>query len=325
MSTKLLTLGLGLVLLISACADEDLAPVVTQDTLLFGAFPRLIELRAGEFDLANLSTSAYDMEVDFVDNAEGRDVAEYRIYMQFQDNNPENGDASTDRTLFRTLTPGDFRPGPNGNLGVDVTIPFTEAAQFVGVSLDDVMSGDRFRITSEVEKEDGRIFSNDNSTSAIANTFGGIFNFNITATCPLGNDEFVGDYVITYGEVYEAFELFGATVTPFGQEPFSRTVTLTLVPGSTTRRNIAIGTYLVPGYNFDAGTITLDFACDVVTSTNVDSGAGCGSGTLAAGQNGTASFDLNDDSTWTIPFNDFASDGGCGVSPMPFTLVFTKQ
>lgn len=315
-------------LVVAGCADPEKTPIVTQETLLFGAFPRLVELRAGEFDLANLSTSAYEMEVDFVDNAGGEDVAQYNVYVAFDDNSTDGGrqDYSTESKLFRTYEPSDFRAGPNGNLGLDVNIPFTEVASFVGVPIDSVLSGDRFQVKTEVVKEDGRVFGSENSTSAITSAFGGIFDFNINATCPLPDALFSGEYTITYGYVYDEFALFGAPVQALGNQPFSRTVTLSPVAGSTTRRTFDVGVYVAPGYNFDGGTVTLDFACDVVRSTAIDSGAGCGSGSIAATQKGRAPFDLTDDSSFTIEYTDFgATDGGCGVPGMDFSLVFTKN
>ncbi|THH40263.1 hypothetical protein [Neolewinella litorea] len=315
-------------LVVAGCADPEKTPIVTQDTLLFGAFPRLVELRAGEFDLANLATSAYEMEVDFVDNAGGEDVAQYNIYVAFDDNSTAGGrqDYSTESKLFKTYEPSDFRAGPNGNLGVDVSIPFSEVAAFVGVPIDSVLSGDRFQVKTEVVKEDGRVFGSANSTSAVTSAFGGIFDFNINATCPLPDDRFSGEYTITYGYVYDEFALFGAPVQALGNEPFSRTVTLSTVAGSTTRRTFDVGVYVAPGYNFNGGTVTLDFACNEVRSTAIDSGAGCGSGSIAATQKGTAPFSLTDDSSFTIEYTDFgATDGGCGVAGRDFSLVFTKN
>lgn len=317
-----------MMLVFSSCEDEDSSPIVTQDNLLFGAFPRLVELRTGEYDLNDLQNSAYEMEVDFVDNADGQDVAEYRLYFTFDDNTlgDDRPDYSSEEMLVRTYTPSDFTAGPNGNLGVTVNIPFTEVAEQAGVPLDSVLAGDRFQFRAEVEKADGRVFSSSNSTPAITNAFGGILDFNVNATCPLPDDQFVGSYTLSYGVVYDQFELFGEPVQPFGPEPLSREVTLELVPGSTTRRRFSIGTYLLPGYNFAAGPVTLEFACDQVTSTNIDSGAGCGDGTIAASQPEADPFTFDDDQTWTINYIDFGeTDGGCEVAGLPFSLVFTKN
>jgi hypothetical protein len=313
-------------IVMSSCVDEERSPVITQDNLLFGAFPFLVEVRSGVYDLANLSSSAYEMDVYFVDNAQGNDVAQYNIFVSFDDNNLANGDDGTGRTLFKSFGPSDFAPlGDKGNLGLTVTIPFNEIAAFVGVAGDAVISGDRFQFTTEITKEDGRVFSSANSTPAITNAFGGIFDFNVLATCPLTEDIFVGDYAIEYGSVYDVFPLFGADVQPFGPT-IGRTVTLT-VGNSSIRRNFNYGTYLLPGYGFGTSDITLEFACDVVTSSNIDSGAGCGGGTIQASQTGVASFNLMDDSTWTIEYEDFAPDGGCGPSQTenPFSVVFTKM
>lgn len=311
----------------SSCVDPDSAPVITQDNLLFGAFPFLNELKTGEFDLADLSGSAYEMDVYFVDNSQGSLVAQYNVYVAFDDNNPVPSDLSSERTLFKSYGPSDFAAlGDKGNLGVTVSIPFTEIANFVGAgSVGDVISGDRFQFSTEIVHEDGRVFSSTNSTPAVTNAFGGIWDFNVNATCPLPNTAFAGDYNVQYGYVYDVFPLFGADVQPFGPV-LDATVTLGLVAGSTTRRSFNFGAYLLPGYGFGSADVVLDFACDVVTSTAVDSGAGCGGGSIAAVQVNSASFDLANDSTWTIEYEGFGpNDGGCGVADVkPWSVVFTK-
>ena len=323
-----LLLALAAVVVVG-CADEDLQPAVTQDTLLFGAFPRLVELRTGEFDLADLQGSAYEMEVDFVDNAGGADVAQYKVYVSFDDNSTGGSrpDYSTEFAEYKVYTPSDFTEGPNGNLGLTLTIPFADVANFAGVPLDSVLSGDRFQVRTEVVKTDGRVFSSTNSTPAITNAFGGIFNFNINATCPLPDDRFVGSYTLEYGYVYDQFTFFGQPVQALGTPPLNRTVTLELVPGSTTRRTFNIGAILAPGgYQGNGGTITLDFACNVVTSTGASVGLTCGAGNIGSHQVGVAPFMLTDDQTFTIEYEDFGStDGGCGTPAMAYSLVFTKN
>jgi hypothetical protein len=285
----------------------------------------LVELRSGEFDLENKDGSTFELEVDFVDNAGGEDIGEYKVFIAFDDNNPDNGDDSTEPAEFKSFSPSDFDEGPNGNLGIDLMIGFQEAAQFTGVDIDEIRAGDRFQVTTQVVKEDGRVFGSDNSTPAITNAFGGIFDFNINATCPLPDGMFSGAYTVEYGEVYGEITFAGARVQAIGSAPLNRTVELSLVPGSTTRRTFPVATYLQPGYSFNAGDIVLDFACDQVSAGDIDAGAACGNGTIEAKQVTLDEFDLNDDSSFTITYTDFFDDGECGQAPLSFTLVFTKQ
>jgi len=327
MLKKLSFLLAACLIMMTGCKDEDAAPVIVFDELEVGAFPFLNELKTAEFDLADLAGSAYEMDVYFVDGVGGDNVAQYNVFVAFDDNNPDNGDLSTESMLYKSYTPADFAAlGSKGNLGLTVSIPFSDVAAFVGAGGEgDVVSGDRFQFRTEIITTGGTNFNSINSTPAVTNAFGGIWNFNVNATCPLDNAAFAGDYSIEYGSVYDAFPLFGAAVQPFGPT-IGRTVTLALVSGSSTRRSFNYGAYLLPGYGFGTTDITLEFACNIMTSSNIDSGAGCGGGSIQARQDGVAPFSLTDDSTFTIDYLDFGvTDGGCGVpGELPFSVVFTK-
>jgi hypothetical protein len=313
----------------TGCVDEDAGPVINFDGgLALGAFPRLQQLDFAEFDLADLTGSVYQHTVDFVDGNASADVSEYIISVSFDDNSPDNGDLSTDFAEFDRINVQNITDvdADSGNKSFTLTIPFSAVAAFVGAGAEgDVVSGDRFQFRTELVKTDGRIFNSVNSTPAVTNAFSGIWNWNVNATCPLADDAFVGDYAITYGYVYDEFLLFGAPVQALGNPPLDLTVTLGTVSGSTTRRGFDIGTTVNPGYGFGAAPMTLEFACDVVTSSNIDSGAGCGGGSIAAAQMNVATFDLTDDATWTIEYADFgANDGGCGAAQVDYSLIFTK-
>jgi hypothetical protein len=316
MIKKLFYLSLAGMLVFSfGCADEDLAPVATFDTLGIGAFPRLISLNTGEFDLADLAGSAYDMDVEFVDGAGGEDVAEYNLFLEYVDNNPGNGDNSTSSQPYASFTPADFSRGTEGNLGLNVNIPFTDAASAAGIDPATVLSGDVFRFVAEVVKTDGNVFTQTNSTPAITTSFQGIFNFNVTATCPLPDAEFSGEYNISFEG--------GEPNSPFGETFSNETATFRTIAGSTTRRR-ADFLYLT-NYNFGV-TMEIDFACDVVFMNTINSGVGCGGGAITITQASPAGdpFDINDDSEFKLNLIDFATDGGCGVSSIPFTIVFSK-
>lgn len=315
----------------TGCKDEEAGPIIDFDGGLgLGAFPRLQQLDFAEFDLADLNGSVYQHTVDFVDGNASADIAEYNVLVAFDDNNPDNGDNSTDFTVWTDVSVNvaslSTVDPETGNKVFTLTIPFSDAANFVGVAPEDVISGDRFQFRTEIVKTDGRVFNSVNSTPAVTNAFGGLWNWNVNATCPLTNDQFSGNYAVTYGYVYDEFPLFGAPVQALGNPPLDLTVELATVAGSTTRRTYNVGTTVNPGYMFGASTSTLEFACDIVTTTAIDSGAGCGGGSIAAVQNGVAPFDLNDDSSFTIEYTEYGpNDGGCGVGALDYSLVFTKQ
>lgn len=316
MMKKLGLLAVAGVLVLAACKDESLAPVATFDTLSIGAFPRLVQLTTGEYDLANLSNSSYVYEVDFVDGEAGQDIAKYDIYVSYDDRNPENGTDSKPRQLFKSFAPSDFRPGPNGNLGLALNIPANDLVQFFGLDPAKFLPGDRFRFRTEVTKEDGRVFSNDNSTSAIGNAFSGYFNFDATLTCPLKNSFMAGEYKVEYvGDAPE--HGFGFTL---GKNPPN--VTLKPVAGSSTRRTFTVN-YL-PDIGGFSRTFTLDFACNKVRLLTLDTGLACAGGSISLKQTEVTPFDLSDDSTLTLKITDFATDGGCGIAPTPFTIKLTK-
>lgn len=315
-------------ILMPGCADPEAGPIIDFEELPLGAFPRLQEIRSGAYDLNNLTTSNYEHVIDFVDGSEGDQVAQYRILVGFDDNNPDNGDDSQETVEFRVFEPGDFSVLPEtGNLGMTLTIGFTEVANFLGVAADDVLTGDRFRFRTEIVKSDGRLFNSVNSTPAVTNAFGGIWNWDVLASCPLDDDSFVGTYRISYGgEALPQWLVFNEPVTPMG-ETLDRTVELVAPPGQSTRRTFNYGTYYVPGYNFSTRDISLDFACTVLTHSNIDTGAGCGSGSIQATQREPTPFDIGDDTTFEVKLTDAPAgfDGGCGLTAREYNIVFTKQ
>jgi len=330
MLKKVFFLLAAVAIVVSGCTKEGSEPVLTQDNLLFGAFPFLNELKTGEFDLANLGTSAYAMDVYFVDNQAGAAVAQYNVYVSFDDNNADNGDLSTESTLWKSFGPSDFASlGDKGNLGMTLSIPFSEIAGFVGAgNTGDVISGDRFQFRTEIVHTDGRVFSSSNSTPAVTNAFGGIWDFNVNATCPLADGDFVGDYGVSYGYIYDPYTIFGRVIQGWYPAPMDETVTLALKPGSTTVRSFDVQ-YLVPSDLQSGLTIELEFACDVVTAVSSDSGVRCAGAGWRPVQINTAAFDLMDDTTWTVEFRDWGGEdnnGSCGDIPaQEYSVVFTKR
>lgn len=309
------------ILMFVSCADDSLGPVLTFEKATIGAYVRLIELRTGEFDLANPTTSALDYSVDFVDLEDGGLVSQYVIDAQFFDNTPDNGDNSKARIEYKIFDSGSFTTSSKGNPGVDVQIPLTEVAAAFGLSIDDLSAGDRFSFFGRVRQQDGAEYTSVNSSGTIrGSAFQGYFDFNGNVTCPLPDAMFTGSYALTH--VGDASAGFGL---PFVEE----TITLSTVPGSSTLRQMTMN-YLPAFGPFAIEGVRIDFICEVVEFQGLDSGVGCGGGSITVvgahlPDYGTPSpQDITDDSVIILNLVEFDADGGCGVPPAPKTIQLTK-
>ena len=296
----------------AGCVDEEQRPIVQFEDLAIGAFPRLVSLDAGEYDLKRLSETAVRYTVEFVDGGDGSSVSAFRVFASFDDNDPSNGDQSADRVLLRDIQPSEFGRSEGGLPSYTLEISAQEVATTFGVDLSQVSPGDRLQITTEVDRGD-ITFTDDNSTSAITGAFRGLFNYNGVFTCPLPDDFLVGEYNFKYVEGNPN----GGFGNIFGAEG---TVTLGLVPGSTTRRRFNasyIGSFAVRP--------VIDFVCDRAVPATVDTGVGCGGGSITLGAGASGPFDINDANTsFRIELIQFQEDGGCGASATPVTIEFTK-
>ncbi len=298
-----------------SCKDEDLAPIITFDQAGKGAYVRLVSLNTGEYDLNNLSGTAYDADVDFVDIEGGSTVTNYDIYVSYVDNSGSGLDKA--ETLFKAYAPGDFGSSVNGNVGRNLNIPLSEVASLLGVALNDteLIPGNLFRFRTEITS-DGIVRNFVNSSSAVNGpAFQGHFNFDVKVTCPVPDDQFVGTYTMDYDDS----TVEGCFGPAFDTGPFD--VVISLVPGSSTKRSIAV-TYL-PVFGGFAVDYELDLVCTEVVTPDNDTGVGC-SATIILGAGDNQPFNFNDDSSFSFSFVEFA-EGDCGCAATPYVMNLTKQ
>ncbi len=326
---KLITISSALVLVftIFSCTPERITVGENfQEQTTLGAFPKLVSVETDFFDFRDLENATYAHSVDFIDGAKGRDVSEYRIYLSYE----PLGQEGTMLELFRTVTSQEFITRPETEqIGFDLVIPFPEVAAFLGVDdLSDFSLEDEFNFRTEIVKFDDVVFSSINSTPVITNAFEGIWNFEVTPSCPLQEDMFVGEYQVTYGYTYSRPDIFGDGLRAFGPI-FDRTVLLSLTDDPLVRR-FDYGVYLSMNSISLINDIFLKFSCEGLIHTPIDSNVGCGDGNLGAIQNGVATYDPDNDSTFTIELIDLPPqfDGGCfGAgfgTELRYSLVFTK-
>lgn len=176
----------AILLTITACRDDDLAPIITFDASEKGAYVRLIEQNNADFNLFDLDNSVMEFTVEFVDIEQGNLVSEYTIMVEYQDENLDNGDDSKGLVAFRSWTAADFTTNQEGFQGIEnIQIRPSEVFTALGISDENIRSGDRFIFRGNVTTTSGANFSAVNSSATVNGaSFRGFFNFTINAFCP---------------------------------------------------------------------------------------------------------------------------------------------
>lgn len=187
MKNRILITFLAVVLImITACRDDSLAPIATFDAAEKGAYVRLVEQNNSNFNLFDLDNSLMEFTVEFVDLEKGNLVSEYNLLVEYQDNNPDNGDETRGLTEFRSWSATDFTTNKAGFQGLEnIRITASEAFTALGISAENVKSGDRFIFRGNVTTTSGANYSASNSSASVNGaSFRGFFNFTINAFCP---------------------------------------------------------------------------------------------------------------------------------------------
>lgn len=312
---KLLILFISGLMVMTSCKDDEKQPIITFDQAGKGAYPKLIELKQGEYDLKDIPGSKFAYEIEFVDLEQGDLVSSYNVLVTYIDNNPGNGDATTSQQLYNSFDASEFFENDRGFKGLDVELPLTAVASSIGVNTADLIAGDVFAFSTEVILADGSKFTGANSSAAVrGSAFAGFFDFNANATCPMPDSQFSGNYTLSYEDVSGGW----------GESIVEGTVTLETVPGSTTQRRFAcVFLDIFGGFNI---TVTIDFVCDKVQFFDNDTGVGCGNNILLLGSFGGEDYaqpaDINDDSVIRLVYAEIGGD--CGYDALR-TMVLTKQ
>lgn len=193
---NLFTLLAALLIILSACKDENLAPIATFDSAEKGAYVRLVTQTNGNVDLTDIANSKMEYTIEFVDLEQGNLVSEYNLQVTYEDNNPENGDNSKGPVEFRTYAAAEFITNQAGFKSLEnIQITAQQVLDAVGIGAEDVLSGDQFKFTGNVTTTSGANFNAANSSAAVnGSSFRGFFNFRLNAFCPSNLE---GEYAYT--------------------------------------------------------------------------------------------------------------------------------
>lgn len=160
-----------------------------------GAVVRGVEVYTTEGQsLINSSNneSAFVATIEEQDVEDGALMSEIRMYIDFVDYTPDNGDAST-RALAATYLPSDMYEGPHGLPRKDIVFTWADMKAALGFSGPEATAGDLLRIQFELDLTNGEMYGPDDAAGSI---LGGFFSSPYTYNALLSCDPAVGDYLV---------------------------------------------------------------------------------------------------------------------------------
>lgn len=189
------------VFILTGCADPELQPIITFDQAGKGAYVRLISQSDALINLFDVAGSSYTYSVEFVDLEKGALVSQYILDLAYEDNNADNGDASTLVSDWKVWNAGDFETNADGFKGLsNITISGPEAISGAGTTEADVRAGDNFKVIGRLVMQDGSVHNFSNSSSSVNGAaFRGHFNFTLPAGCP---SDLTGSYAYASSDIW---------------------------------------------------------------------------------------------------------------------------
>jgi len=329
-----------LVLLVSigvACDDNpDEFPVDTDELIdpdNTGGFVRIVSVESGAFNVFDLDNSEFGITIEVDDAENGGQMESVEFFVTYKDNALQTAGDSDKVALF-TLEPSDFTVNEESGLPrTSVTISANEAIAATGISASDVGVEDSFDFEWTLNMTNGNSFNADNSGQNIRG--GAFFNSPFFQSVPVGvaipQDSFVGTYTMSQ----DAPTTSGTAAAFAGGLVFDDdgdldiTVELAIDPNNTLSGRTFSAAYLA-ALGFGPGNYSFNLSIDPFTGNNVvnwpDQGTGlaCSSGIVLGEPETRGTYDIDDDSEFTIRFvDDPTQDCGAGSQEVQFTL--TKQ
>ena len=163
---KLLILLISGLMFMTSCKDEDKAPIITFDQAGKGAYVRLLNVNEGVdgYNLSQFSSTAYDFDVEFVDEQQGDLVATYNIYVSYAPS-PFSSTPAVSENLYLSVDAGSFGESERGYKTTNVRIPLADLASKLGLSEGQLGGADIFNFRSEIILQDGSVFQASNSSA----------------------------------------------------------------------------------------------------------------------------------------------------------------
>lgn len=209
--TKIIALAALTAIGFSSCTDADNTVDEVFDGVTSGAILRTIGIESNEIPIDD-ATATFEVEIEAQDNQDGALLSSVDVFISYADGSPDDGDSSgatSGEVFFKNITAEEFSDGPFGLPRYTLVITAPEFLEAMGLEFENTFGGDSFTTRLALKLTDGREFSVNNAGGIITGGFfSSPFQYITPVVCPVGEDEFVGNYTITniipsdFGNIY---------------------------------------------------------------------------------------------------------------------------
>ncbi|MHA7832696.1 MAG: hypothetical protein ACX93O_16485 [Flagellimonas sp.] len=309
----------GAALLATSCDEGDaVIDQVTAETSR-GAVLRTTSLISNELPIGD-DSAGFSVELEIQDKEDGALVDQVDVYVGFRDNTEDVGPGTdVDESLYGTIPSSEFTTGSFGLPRFSYSISLAEMLTFVNRTDMDITGGDQFTIRFELILTDGRRFSFDDNTGTLTGSFfSSPFLYTPTVICPVGADQFVGEYSLTV-----------TPDSPLGGVPLWNDQTVTLSVGETSTQRVFEATYIeAAAIGNGPEAFAFEMICgETIALAGQGTGLACSGVDITLGPVGDdvdkGTYDTADDSVITIVFVE-NEGSACGGGPVVMTATLTK-
>ena len=152
------------------CSSEDKVIDSVFSGVKSGIVLRNIEIISGDYDNDNPSTANFTAKIEIQDNENGNYTSQINVYASYSDNNGSVNNRT--ESLVKTINASEFLDGPRGLPQTIITVTMAELKTALNLTAEQVRTCDVATIRLEAVGNDGRVFTNENSSPTIT---GGTF------------------------------------------------------------------------------------------------------------------------------------------------------
>lgn len=278
--------------ILTGCSESDRPIEEVLDGKTSGGILRTIAVNNATFDF-NDPAVEWSITVEAQDDQDGELLSEVEVYVsQFRDGSMVGSEA-----LVTEIPASEFTTGERGLPVTDISLSLNEVTDALGISEDDYLSTDEFRVRLEYVMTDGRTFTNTDAAGTVLTSsfFKSPYVYPVQFFCSLDDASlFEGNYTVT-ADAWADYAT--GDIVPVEYNPEDGTYTFRVLATNNPYINNPGTAYMLVTVNPEDGSAT------VTSNEPFDYGGGDLTEVSGTGSVGTCTGSIN----LSIVFNDFGT------------------